>query len=277
MKGIKQKAVKTFPTIFLYVFVFAISRNQLFISYLFHGGTKKDSFTRALSLPVISSSQNRSVHGYFFIHLSCFFFSPSWYPKQCPGSIILCMSLFLLLTLLYFFAFSKINSSIASEWVFYQLAFAGKIFSCLIQNNDFFHLSRGLLINATSGVTTFSGVCFRGTRGLSEILAKLNHNQRENVSNQNYTLGFNLLPWKSQGWHFYSIFRYSQMGCSLQDNFCRPSAFSQGNKAAKSSKSKSEASILFIFFVGVASGVGGFEQLSVSYVVIDIIGNLFIC
>lgn len=113
----------------------------------------------------------------------------------------------------------------ASEWDFYQLAFAGKIFPCLIQNNDFFHLSRGLLINATSGVRTFSGVCFRGTRGLSEILAKRNHNQRENASNQNYTLGFNLLPWKSQGWRFYSIFRCNQMDCSLQDNFQRPSAF----------------------------------------------------
>lgn len=172
-----------------------------------------------------------------------FFFSPQLVPQTVPRQHYTMHESFFVVDTIVFFSFSKINSSIASEWVFYQLAFAGKVFSCLIQNNDFFHLSRGLLINATSGVTTFSGVCFRGTRGLSEILAKLNHNQRENVSNQNYTLGFNLLPWKSQGWHFYSIFRYSQMGCSLQDNFCRPSAFSQGNKAAKSSKSKSEASI----------------------------------
>lgn len=181
----------------------------------------------------------------------CFFF-PSWYRKQCPGNIILRMNLFFFDTIVFFLSLKLIPLQ-RLNFFLNQLAFAGKIFSCLIQNNDFFHLSRGLLISATDGVRTFSGVCFRGTRGLSEILAKLNHNQRENVSNQNYTLGFNLLPWKSQGWHFYSIFRCSQMDCSLQDNFRRPSAFP---RVTKQPRAQCSQWCRFYFFVGTASWNG---------------------
>lgn len=139
MKEIKQKNVKTFPTIFFCMCLYlpSLEINFSYLISFMEAQRKTPSQEHSFFLSSLHPRIELCVDIFSYIYHG-FFFPPSCYPKQCPGSIILCMSLFLLLTLLYFFPSLKLIPLQHLNGFFINQLLLGKSFPVLYRIMIFF-------------------------------------------------------------------------------------------------------------------------------------------